>query len=181
MTETQDRADERPPTDDKSQDNDACHTSRIRDLIETTEALSAIFARENALLRDHQAAAIAPLQAEKSRLAVAYAQAIREIATNRHLVDGVDGQLMETLREMTAQFTAISNDQRNLLTGAAAVREGIVNAVAQAAEAQQSISAYRSGDSGTATIIRSTSFTYGKAGEKGDRGRRMPIAVNENA
>ena len=62
--------------------------TRLRDLIELTQSLSEIFAQENALLATRRAQAIAPLQAEKARLAAAYAQSIRDVATNRSSFEG---------------------------------------------------------------------------------------------
>lgn len=122
-----------PAQQDADQDNQYTRANRIHDLIEMTQALSNIFTKENALLSSQRVSAIAPLQAEKSRLAVAYATAIREMAQDRHLAGGVDDQLLETLRELTARFNALANDQRNLLTGVAGAHEGVVQAVASAA------------------------------------------------
>lgn len=114
---------------------------RIKSLIEITESLSSIFVEENHLISTQRAAAIAPLQDEKARLAAAYAQAIRDIAASRSIVDGADASLLGKLRNITKTFEARAADQHVLLEGARQAAEGVVKAVAEeAASARGQIS-----------------------------------------
>lgn len=108
---------------------------RVKSLIEITESLSDIFAQENTILSSHRPREIAPLQAEKARLAAAYAKSIRDIATNRRLVEGADSALLSKLRTITKTFEERAARQRSLLSGAQQAAEGIVKAVAEEAAA----------------------------------------------
>ena len=113
--------------------------TRIKSLIDVTQSLSAIFAKENDLLENKRPRDIAPLQAEKARLAAAYAQTIRNIADNRSLVEGADAKLLEELRSITATFESRASRQRALLDGARQASEGVVKAIAdEAADAASS-------------------------------------------
>ena len=114
-------------------------TDRVQSLIELTQSLSDIFQQENTLLTDRRPREIEPLQAEKARLAAAYAQTIRDIAANRAIVEGAGGALLSELRAITKTFEARAAKQRALLTGAATATEGVVKAVAaEAADAKES-------------------------------------------
>lgn len=135
--------------------------SRIRSLIELTESLSAIFAEENSLLAERRPREIAPLQAEKARLAAAYAQSIREVAANRGAVGGADSALLAELRSITQTFEARAARQRALLHGAQQAAEGVVKAVAEEAAAAEKSAAYGSSDSKGASAA--------------------PVSVDENA
>ncbi|MEO0320921.1 MAG: hypothetical protein AAF199_08535, partial [Pseudomonadota bacterium] len=108
-------------------------TAPIEELIAMTRALTVIFEEENQHLSAGDAGAIANLQAEKNRLAIAYATAIRTLATNRAGASRLDAALMETLRGLTGRFTALANDQRNILRGAQLAHKGLVDAVVSAA------------------------------------------------
>ena len=119
---------------------DAAH--RVRTLIALTEELSAIFESENAALKTRRPAEIAPLQEDKSRLAAAYAQSIREIAADRSVVRGASATLMETLKAITRAFERRAEEQRALLGGASAVAEGLLRAVASEAGAMAQSPAY---------------------------------------
>lgn len=116
--------------------------SRIKSLIEITQSLSAIFAKENGLLAESRPREIAPLQAEKARLAAAYAQSIRDIAANRTVVGGADSALLAELRTITETFEARAARQRSLLDGARQASEGVVKAVAEEAAAAGESGAY---------------------------------------
>ena len=132
--------------------------ARIESLIEITEALSGIFSEENYLLENKRPSDIAPLQAEKARLAAAYAQAIRDIAANRTVFNTTDNRLLIELRSITQTFEERAAAQRALLEGASKAAEGIVKAVAEEAGKQSAPPA------------------YGDASDKA-----APISVNENA
>ncbi len=108
-------------------------SERIKSLIEITESLSDIFDRENALLTNSRPTAIAPLQAEKARLAAAYAQSIRDIAANRSLVEGAGAALLSKLRTVTKTFEARAARQRSLLDDTRQAAEGVVEAAAEEA------------------------------------------------
>lgn len=104
--------------------------ARVRALIDLTEALSAIVTRENDILATRRPRELQPLQAEKARLAAAYAQSIRDIASDRQSVAGASGPLIEKLREMTKTFEGCAIRQQALLEGATKAGEGLVRAVA---------------------------------------------------
>ena len=134
-------------------------TERVRALMDITQSLSAIFAQENELLETRRPREIAPLQAEKARLAAAYAQSIRDVAQNRATVQSADSTLLAELRDITASFEERAAHQRALLEGAAKAGEGVIKAIADEAAAQQQSQNY-----GSTTTPMSA-----------------PISVNENA
>ncbi len=134
-------------------------TARVRALMEITQSLSAIFAQENELLETQRPREIAPLQAEKARLAAVYAQSIRDVAQNRAAVQSADNGLLAELRDITAAFEARAARQRSLLEGAAKAGEGVVKAIAEEAAAQE----------------RSQSYGSNAAPKP------APISINENA
>lgn len=121
-------------------------TTRVKTLIALTEELSAIFDRENDALKQRRPKAIAPMQADKARLAAAYAQSIRDVAADRGLVAGVGDALMEKLRELTSAFERRALEQRALLSGAAAASEAVLKAVADAAASDEASPAYAPGE-----------------------------------
>lgn len=133
---------------------------RVKSLIEITESLSDIFARENDMLSSRRPREIAPLQAEKARLAAAYAQSIRDIAANRALVEGADEVLLSELRSITKTFEDRAAKQRALLDGARQAAEGVVKAVAAEAAAASERASY---------------------GDESADGKPAPISVDENA
>lgn len=89
--------------------------TRIKALMDVTQSLSEIFAKENHLMANNRASEIAPLQGEKSRLAAAYAQAISALADDRVLIGQADLGLIEELRAITETFEARAARQRSLL------------------------------------------------------------------
>ena len=93
--------------------------ARIEALIDITRSLNAIFEEENAAIADSRPDDAAPLQAEKARLAAAYAQSVRYLAAERTNVCAVGGGLLAQLRTITATFEAHAARQRALLDGAA--------------------------------------------------------------
>lgn len=117
---------------------------RVRALMEITQSLSAIFARENEILENRRPRELVPLQAEKARLAAAYAQSIRDVAQNRSSVQDADNTLLSELREITADFEARATRQRALLESAQKAGEGVVKAIAEEAAAQEQSAAYGS-------------------------------------
>lgn len=121
-------------------------TARVKTLIALTEELSAIFDRENDALKTRRPKEIAPLQADKARLAAAYAQSIRDVAAERGVVAGVGEALMVKLRELTVAFERRAAEQRALLSGAAAAAEGVLKAVADSVGSKDANPAYAPGD-----------------------------------
>jgi hypothetical protein len=107
--------------------------ARVRALIDLTESLSALVTQENDILATRRPRDLAPLQAEKARLAAAYAGAIRDIASDRTTVAGASAPLIEKLREMTKTFEGCAMRQQALLEGATKAGEGLVRAVASEA------------------------------------------------
>ncbi len=133
---------------------------RVQSLIDITDALSAIMLKENDLLTSQRAREIAPLQAEKARLAAAYAQSIRDIAANRASVNAADSVLLSELRDITKTFEERAANQRALLNGAAKAAEGVVKSVAAEAANEKASASYGADNTGAPST---------------------PISVNENA
>ncbi len=104
--------------------------ARVRALIDLTESLSALVAQENDILATRRPRDLASLQAEKARLAAAYAGAIRDVARDRASVAGAASPLIEKLRELTKTFEGCALRQQALLDGATKAGEGLVRAVA---------------------------------------------------
>jgi chaperonin GroEL (HSP60 family) len=120
----------------KQDDMTASHldpSMRVRTLIALTEELTEIVTRENELLAARRPKDIAPLQAEKSRLAAAYAQSIRLIAKDRSVVAGAGAALIAELRDLTKVFQGRADRQRALIDGARAAGESVVRAIAEEA------------------------------------------------
>ncbi len=93
----------------------ASPASRVQTLIDITDALSLIFEEENTALEALRPNDAASFQAEKARLAAAYAQSIRDIAADRFGVSAVDSGLLMKLRETTTAFEIRAARQRALL------------------------------------------------------------------
>ena len=91
--------------------------ARVKALIDLTEELTAIVTRENELLTTRRPSELAPLQAEKARLAAAYAQSIRAVAADRVAVAGAGPDLIEQLREITRTFESRARRQRKRCPG----------------------------------------------------------------
>lgn len=136
---------------------------RVKTLIALTEELTAIFDVENASLAARRPREIAPLQEDKARLAAAYAQSIRDIASDRSLVNGAGDALMEKLKSITQVFEKRASEQRALLDGARFVAEGVLKAVADEANS------------------RVASPVYGGSKEMAAAGKATAIAFNEQA
>ena len=94
--------------------------SHVGALIDITLSLSAIVEQENEALVARRTGDIAPLQAEKARLAAAYAQSIRAVAANRAAASSADPGLLSRLRALTESFEAMALRQRDLLDGSSA-------------------------------------------------------------
>ena len=104
--------------------------ARVKALIDLTEELTAIVTRENELLATRRPAELAPLQADKARLAAAYAQSIRAVAADRLQMAGAGPDLIEQLKELTRTFETRAQRQRALLDGARVAGESVVRAIA---------------------------------------------------
>lgn len=115
---------------------------RVETLIAMTEELTAIFVKENEALAARRPGDLAPLQADKARLAAAYAQSIRAIAADRSLVVGAGDELMQRLRAITLDFETRAGEQRALLDGARLAAEGVLRAVAEEAGAKDAAVGY---------------------------------------
>jgi hypothetical protein len=122
--------------------------TRVKTLIALTEELTAIFARENEALKARRPRDLAPLQSDKARLAAAYAQSIRAIASDRSLIGGASHALMEKLKSITQHFEGRAAEQRALLDGACIAAEGVLRAVADEAAAAASNPAYEASEQG---------------------------------
>ena len=132
--------------------------TRVRTLIALTEELTDIFVKENQCLAERKPREMAPLQADKARLAAAYAQSIREIAADRSVVDGAGDALMEQLRAITQEFEARATDQRALLDGARYAAEGVLRAVADEAGKAERDPAYGASSSGAKAPARAAAI-----------------------
>ncbi len=136
---------------------------RVEALIAMTEELTAIFVQENAALTARRPGDLAPLQADKARLAAAYAQSIRAIAADRSLVTGAGDDLMQRLKTITLDFETRASEQRSLLDGARQAAEGVLKAVAVEAGAAGAGPAYNRPQTTVSTTIAA------------------PLAINERA
>ncbi|MEL7488160.1 MAG: hypothetical protein AAGJ87_13200 [Pseudomonadota bacterium] len=115
---------------------------RVKALIALTQELTDIFLQENTALKERRPAAIAPLQADKARLAAAYAKSIRQIAEDRSLVSDAGDALLDELREITRIFEDGAREQRALLSAAQTAGERVMQAVADEAAAQNAAPGY---------------------------------------
>lgn len=90
---------------------------RVHSLIKITQRLTDIFIEENELLETRRPNEIIPFQEEKAKLAAAYAQLIRNVASNRRKIGGISEELMQTLRDLTINFEQSAQKQHALLNG----------------------------------------------------------------
>ena len=104
---------------------------RVQALIDITESLNLIFDEENIALEESRPRDIAPLQAEKARLAAAYAQSIRAVAADRSGVAALDNELLFQLRAITNDFETLAARQRMLLDNANHAGEDIMAAISK--------------------------------------------------
>ena len=114
----------------------ASPTERVERLIDLTGRLNALLEKENEILARRRPREMAPFQAEKSKLAAAYAREIRAVAKDRDQYNRAGAGLVERLKEITQDFEARTRRQKALLDGARQASEGLVKAVA--AEAARS-------------------------------------------
>lgn len=136
---------------------------RVRALIEITQSLTTIFGKENTILRTGRPREMEPLQAEKARLAAAYASSIRDVAQDRGAVADADGALLTELRAITRTFEARAAEQKALLEGAQQATSGVLKSVAAEAAAARDAAGY----------------DPNKSAGTGDKA--APIAINERA
>jgi hypothetical protein len=113
---------------------DANPAAHIQTLIDLTASLNLIFEEENAAIEAQRASDVAPLQAEKARLASAYAQSIRAIAADRAGMGAVDHDLLLQLRQVTERFETRAAHQRSLLNGMDDVSPGMKDEPSAAAD-----------------------------------------------
>ena len=141
------------PTDsqNQSQQGQSEKSQKIENLIELTNALADLFTQENNLLSAHKASEIAPIQAEKARLANAYGTAIRDLAANRSAYDDVSDSLMQCLRDTTERFTGLAQTQHALLDGANQSASRVVEAVREASVQERS--GYGAAQSGEPIVV----------------------------
>lgn len=102
---------------------------RVRTLIDLTESLSRIFEEENLALAESRLDDIIPMQAEKARIAAAYAQSIRAVAADRIAMTTVDHGLLTRLRAATQGFEARAARQKDLLERVVEIDDLITEAV----------------------------------------------------
>ena len=88
---------------------------QVRTLIELTESLARIFEKENLAIAEKRPDDLGPLQPEKARLAAAYAQSIRAVASDRTRIASVGADLLSHLRAATESFEARAARQKGLL------------------------------------------------------------------
>ncbi|MEO1706566.1 MAG: hypothetical protein AAFR69_02425 [Pseudomonadota bacterium] len=148
------------------------NVSRIEELIALTGSLTTLFEQENRHLTAGETLNFADLQAEKNRLALAYATAIRSLAESRAKAGALDPNLLEILRGLTARFTALANDQRNILQGTQTAHKGLVEAVVTAATE-------RTDDQPSSN--ETTSKPYGAKGSPTTTLKIGPISVHQQA
>lgn len=106
-------------------------TERVERLIDLTERLGGVIGKENELITTRRAREIAPYQAEKTRLAAAYAEEIRAIAADRNRYRGASERLIAKLKQLTREFEDKAAHQRALIDGVKRVSEGLIKAVAE--------------------------------------------------
>lgn len=136
---------------------------RVKAMIALTQELTAIFVEENAALKARRPGDMALLQADKARLAAAYANTIRQVGEDRRLVDGAGDDLLAQLKDITRTFEARAREQRALLAGAQKAGESVLRAIADEVATQ------------------TKPQTYGGNGAASDAGDTAPMRLSEQA
>lgn len=118
---------------------------QIGTLIDLTERLTEVMAREVEHLRAMRSSEIATLQEEKARLAAAYAGAFETVRENPAAVTDAEPRLRGVLKEATASLQATVEDNVRAITAAKALNERLIRALSAAvAETLMPVAAYTS-------------------------------------
>ncbi len=115
---------------------------RVKTLIALTQELTAIFVEENNALKARRPGDMALLQADKARLAAAYANTIRQVGEDRGLVESAGDDLLAQLKDITRTFEARAQEQRALLSGAQMAGESVLRAIADEVASQNKPQTY---------------------------------------
>jgi hypothetical protein len=131
--------------------------SPIGDLIDLTERLTEVMAREVALLDAMRPSEIGPLQSEKATLSAAYAGAVGRMNKNPALVDEADPGTRDILTRATAQLNQTMADNLRAIDVAKTFNERLIRALGEAvAESRPSTNAYTAAGGPTSTVTPAT-------------------------
>lgn len=129
--------------------------SQIGTLIDLTERLTEVMAREVEHLRAMRSSEIATLQDEKARLAAAYIGAFETLRENPAAMTDAEPRLRGVLKKATAVLQATVEDNVRAITAAKALNERLIKALSAAvAETLMPVAAYTStgGTAPTASV-----------------------------
>jgi hypothetical protein len=140
----------------------------IQALIDLTRGMTAIVVQETDLLRQHRINDILPLQEPKNRAFQAYEAGIIKIQEAPEVLQALDPELKDSLRETLASFQEASESNRQALKAARDSRRFVLAAIREAVQdQQQQITPYnRTG--------RTQASVYGRAG-----GGTAAVAVSQ--
>jgi len=98
-------------------------------LIQTLDQFTAHLEKENQLLAERDAAALAPLAVEKNRLTDAYLKAMDEVRRKPQALSEAPEGVKTRLRQAGEKFNTVFEEHRRCVTALKSVSEGIINAV----------------------------------------------------
>ncbi len=131
--------------------------SPIVELIDLTERLTEVMAREVALLDAMRPSEIGPLQSEKATLSTAYASAVGLVNKNAALVDEADPDTRDALTRATARLKETMADNLRAIDVARTFNERLIKALGEAvAESRPSTNAYTAAGNPTPTATPAT-------------------------
>ena len=125
----------------------------IVELIDLTERLTEVMAREVALLDAMRPSEIGPLQSEKAMLSTAYASAVGLVNKNAALVDEADPDTRDALTRATARLKETMAVNLRAIDVAKTFNERLIKALGEAvAESRPSTNAYTAAGGPTPTV-----------------------------
>ncbi len=148
----------------------AAAKERVAGLIDLVDRLGELVAAETDLLEQRRPLALADSEAEKSRLASAYAQQLREIKTDPALIGAAAQADKDRLRAAVARFNEVVEAHARKLVTVKSVTESMVRAVVEEVQKRDRPA---DGYSRDARLRPAASGAYGSARAA------MPVAVNQ--
>ncbi len=104
----------------------------IREVVRIAGRLVALMNRETELLETHQLGALAPLQEEKTGLALSYAVLVRQIRSQPDVLAALTRAVRDELRETMKRFEQVARANARAIEAARMANERVIHAIIEA-------------------------------------------------
>ncbi|MCZ6722078.1 MAG: hypothetical protein O7A65_11130 [Proteobacteria bacterium] len=111
-------------------------TERFDELVQISDRLSDLMSAETTALRAMRPKDIVPLQEEKALLTEQYAEQLKLLRADPHVLDQTDASTRELVRDATRRLHDLARHNCHVLTAARTVNERLMKAVADAVSAE---------------------------------------------